>query len=118
MNGLNRNKPYGFGVLVDSNLEGVKIEISDLLEGILNNNGCDTKLWYDQHKPGVPKTEDGKEYLLLQSTRPGCEEKYPDIVAQFKSEHPEFADKVFVVEKDPFDAYREYPVKLPDNRAF
>ena len=118
MKGLNRNKPYGFGVLVDSNIEDVKIEISDLLEGTLNNNGCDTKLWYDQHKPGVPKTEDGKEYLLLQSTRPGCEEKYPDIVAQFKSEHPGFADKVFVVERDPFDAYREYPVKLPDNRAF
>ncbi len=118
MNGLNRNKSYGFGVLVDSNIEEAKIGISDALVGILNRNDCDTKLWYDQHNLGVPKTEDGKEYMLLRPTRSGCKEKYPDIVAQFNSEHPDFAGRVFVVEKDPFDAYRKCPVELPENRVF
>ncbi len=118
MSGLNRTKSYGFGVLIGPDGKNDKIEISNALVTILNGNDCDTKLWYDQHNSRVPKTEDGKEYMLLRPTRPGCEEKYPDIVAQFDSEHLGFAGKVFVVEKDPFDAYRKCSVELPPNRVF
>ena len=119
MNGLNGNKPYGFGVLIGLGGDQDKTAISNALVGILNGNGCDTKLWYDQSpKFPNPKTEEGEEYLLLRPTRSGCKENYSDIVAQFNSEHPEFVDKVFVVEKDPVDAYRGCPVELPENRVF